>query len=235
MSPVEKIENTLVGMSLRLNRTGGIGTTGPKAPPLIKGFGDPPPPLADIRNNALLLPLFALQGLVGRLHRKLQQSSGKEGRIVPAKGEIACADQEDTVYLGVDFLEEYHQEEDTVAGILAHEWGHLVSEFTEIFDANELHWDKIAQIRQEEECRADAYAGRLLAKMGYNPEGLIRLLTHPNFKKETQKYYPPEIRAQIIRVAFEAQRRFKNTAQKLKLFKETVYPNPHKAHFIAIA
>ena len=230
---VGKIENSLIGTSLRLIRSAKAGGTGTGSTPIIKGFGDPPPPLANIRHNPLLMSLFALQGLVDRLKKKLKRSSGKSGHIVPAKGIIACAGEEDAVYLGVEFLEKYHKEEETVAGVLAHEWGHLISKYTETFDPNELNWDQIWEIRKEEEARADAYAGRLLAKMGYTPEGLIRLLTHPKFIKETQKYYTPLDRAQFIRAAFAAQKRFELTAGRLQLFKGgTVYTNPEQSRLI---
>jgi predicted Zn-dependent protease len=233
MSGVDKIQNSLIGLSTRLRHARAVGSGQSASAQSVKGFGDPPPPLADIRNNALLMSLFTLQGLVGRLKKKLKQASGKNGIIIPAKGIIACAGKDDQVYLGVEFLEKYQHEEETIAGVLAHEWGHLISKFTEMFDPNELNWDQIAQIRKEEEARADATAGRLLHKMGYSPEGLIRLLTHPKFQKETQKYYSPQERAQIIQLAFDAQKRLVATSQRLQFFNSTIYHNPDQSRIIA--
>jgi hypothetical protein len=91
--------------------------------------------VANIRNNPLMLDLFSRLGMLARLQSKLNTLSRKKGRIIPAKKTIACAlraceetDNQDIVFAGVEFLGHYHTEEETVAGVLAHEWGHLLSE-----------------------------------------------------------------------------------------------------------
>ncbi len=194
---------------------------------LRKSFGEPIPKLADIRHNVFLMSLFSQLGVLGRLQKKLSMLSRKKGIIVPAKGTVACAlsaceetGNEDLVFVGVEFASEYHQEEETLAGVLAHEWGHLVSHFPKGLNPDEMSWDEIFAHRKEEEAAADAFAGKMLYLMRHNPEGLIRFLSKP--AQENHKYHSIVTRAQIIREAYQDSKRRQEQAQKMGMTSQLI-------------
>lgn len=206
-----------------------------------KHFGEPIPDVADIRKNPLMLDLFSRLGMLARLQRKLNTFSRKKGRIVPAKKTIACAlraceetDGQDVVFAGVEFLETYQGEEETIAGVLAHEWGHLLSDWTEGLDPDAMSWEEIFEMRKDEEASADAYAGKLLFQMGYSTKGMIRFLDKIQ-KKECIKYHSPGTRAEIIRRAFEETRRKRNQMVNLRSLFPAITSNPFTARLIAVA
>src|SRR3989338_5579210 len=112
---LDKISLQMAGPSNRLIPT--IKGGGGSSPSEIfrKSFGEPIPRIVDVKNNPLLVALFAPMGLVGRIQKKLTALSKKKGKIVPAKGMIASAlsaceesGQENLVFVGVDFLSEYY-------------------------------------------------------------------------------------------------------------------------------
>lgn len=206
-----------------------------------KQFGEPIPDMADIRNNPVMLDLFSRLGMLARLQRKLNTLSRKKGQIVPAKKTIACAlraceetDGQDVVFAGVEFLEQYYGEEETIAGILAHEWGHLLTDWTEGLNPDAMSWEEIFEMRKEEEASADAYAGKMLFQMGYSTEGMVRFLGKIQ-KKECVKYHSPGTRAEIIRRAFEETRRKRNQMINLRSLFPALTSNPFTARLIAVA
>lgn len=206
-----------------------------------KNFGDPVPRIVDISSDPFLQALFSQQGAVERIRKKLSTLSRKKGKIVPAKGIVASAvnagpetNFEDLVFVGVEFLEEYHPEEETLAGVLAHEWGHLASEFPNGLNPDELTWDQIFDLRKEEEAAADGYAGKMLFLMGYHPKGLIQFLNQPKNKKESLKYHSVETRIAIIQRAFSEAKRQKEQAERLILVPRPAYSNPFTARLIAV-
>lgn len=216
-----------------------------------KSFGEPIPKMVDIRNSAFLMALFSQLGVLGRLQRKLSILSRKRGRLVPAKGTVACAlaaseetGHEDLVFVGVEFASEYHEEEETLAGVLAHEWGHLVSEFPKGMDPDRMSWEEIFALRKEEEAAADSFAGKMLHLMRYSPEGLIRFLSTPGTHsrnehfsgKESSKYHSVATRARIVRASHEnAERQERQTRNLGMLFKPGSASNPFGARLIAVA
>ena len=207
-----------------------------------KHFGEPVPDIADIRNNPVMRDLFSRLGLLARIQRKLNTLSRKKGQIVPAKKTIACAlraceetDGQDVVFAGVEFLEQHHGEEDTIAGILAHEWGHLLADWTEGLNPDAMSWEEIFELRKEEEASADAYAGKMLFQMGYSAEGMIRFLNKVQKNKECLKYHSPATRAAIIRTAHTEARRRQNQMINLKSMFREIGSNPFTARLIAVA
>ncbi len=214
---------------------------GASAPVSSKHFGEAIPNIADIRNNPVMLNLFSRLGMLYRLQKKLNVLSRRNARIIPAKKAIACAlraceetDFQDVVFAGVEFLGDHHGEEDTVAGVIAHEYGHLLSDWNRGLNADDFSWEEIFEMRKEEEAAADAYAGKMLHLMGYKPEGMIRFLGKIQ-KKECHKYHSPATREAIIRTAFDQTRRRQNQMINLKsLFKE-IASNPFTAKLIAVA
>jgi hypothetical protein len=222
---------------LRPVRWGG-GEAGPVSG---KNFGEPIPKIADISRDPLMISLFSRLGMIPRIQSKLNLLSRKKGKIVPAKGTVASAlngceetNFEDVVFAGVEFLEKHHTEEETVAGVLGHEWGHLVRDYKKDLDADDHSWEEIFGIRKDEEAAADAYSGKMLFMMGYSPEGMIRFLSKMQ-KKECHKYHSPATRAAIIRAAYEAARRFKNQAANLSSALRPVFSNPFTQKLIAVA
>lgn len=218
--------------------------TGGGGDPVVyrKHFGEPVPDIADIRNNPVMLDLFSRLGLLARIQRKLNTLSRKKGQIVPAKKTIACALRaseetgfQDLVFAGVEFLADYHKEEETIAGVLAHEWGHLISDYTKELNPDELTWDQIFDLRKDEEASADGFAGKMLYQMGYSPEGMIRFLNKVQKNKECLKYHSPATRAAIIRTAHVEARRRQNQMINLKSIFKEIGSNPFTARLIAVA
>jgi hypothetical protein len=206
-----------------------------------KHFGEPIPEVANIRNDPLLLDLFSRLGILARLQTKLNTLSRKKGRVIPAKKTIACAlraceetGDQDVVFAGVEFLGRYHTEEETIAGVLAHEWGHLVSDWTEGHDPDRLTWEQIHEMRKEEEAAADGFAGKMLFQMGYSPEGMIRFLGKIQ-KKECSKYHSTVTREAIIRAAFVKAQRIQNQARAMTSAIRPVFSNPFTQKLIAVA
>lgn len=238
---IDKLSINSSGSSSRMmpQVTWGGGSSSPQVSQ--KSFGEPLPQMADIRNNPVLLAQFGQMGAISRIQRKLITLSRKKGRIIPAKGTIACAlqaceetDYEDVVFVGVDFAEGYFPEEETMAGVLAHEWGHLISEFPKGMDPNKYSWQEIFDLRKEEETYADSYAGKMLYLMGYRPNGLVQFLQKPELRKETHKYHSAATREAIIKEAYQTAQRRQQQMQSMKLFSQATYSNPFTARLIAV-
>ena len=192
--------------------------------PVKKSFGEAIPKVLDIHSNPFLESLFNQLGVLGRLQKKLSILSRKRGKVVPAKGTIACAlsaceesNFEDLVFVGVDFATKYHEEEETLAGVLAHEWGHLVSDFDHDMDTDHMTWEEVYALRKQEEAEADAYAGKLLSLMRYSPDGLIRFLSKPGHCKETHKYHSIVTREAIIRAAYDHELKRQRSIQTFQI------------------
>lgn len=188
-----------------------------------------------------MIALFSRVGMIPRIQNKLNILSRKRGKIVPAKGTVASAlngceetDFEDIVFAGVEFLAQYKHEEETIAGVFAHEWGHLVRDYKEGMNPDDFSWEEIFGIRKDEEAAADAYSGKMLFMMGYSPEGMIKFLNKVQ-KKECHKYHSPATRAAIIRAAYESARRFRNQAVNLASALHPVSTNPFTSKLIAVA
>lgn len=240
--PIDPISsNTSGGTQTSLLRPVRWGGADASAPVSGKHFGEPIPQIVDISRNSDMIALFSRVGMLPRIQKKLNVLSRKRGRIVPAKGTVASAlngceetNFEDVVFAGVEFLAEYKSEEETIAGVLSHEWGHLVRDYKKDMDADAFSWEEIFGIRKDEEAAADAYSGKMLFLMGYSPEGMIKFLSKIQ-KKECHKYHSPATRAAIIRAAYEGARRFRNQAANLSSAIRPVFSNPFTQKLIAVA
>lgn len=203
-----------------MKRTEAGGVSTPTETAIRKMLGEPLPRVVD---PATLPPeianLFAQFGVLRRLQRKLSTLSRRcGGAVVPAKGTIACVDDDDNIYMGVEFLESHKSDEDLLAGIMAHEWGHIVSDLPRNQDWSHCSWDDLFAIRREEESYADAYAGRMLYRMGYAVTRFATFLEElRKFENrlQTHKYHNPQLRAEIVRQAFAAEMRASDSAHKL--------------------
>lgn len=221
---VNKVDNSALSLPPAwLNRI----TAGNKAlgtqPEVRKLLGEPIPRLADLASQAPhIAAMFRKGGMLDRIRRKLGVISRKKGgQILAAHNTIAAVDDEDNIYVGVEFLEACDCDEDVIAGILAHEWGHMVSDLPRGIDWSHLSWEDLFAVRREEEAGADAYAGRALYQMGYEIEPVARFLLDLNKKRRNKKklkslkYYSTETRAAILHEAFAAERRVEESARKL--------------------
>lgn len=239
---IDKISLQMAGPSHRLIPRVGTGLPSTPNEVLRKSFGEPLPKMADISRDPFLQALFSQQGVAERVRRKLAVLSRKNGRLVPARGIVASAinaspetSYEDLVFVGVDFLAECHPQEETVAGVLAHEWGHLVSEFPNGMNPDLMSWDEIFALRKEEEAAADGFAGKMLFRMGLSPDGLIRFLSRWKEQKEGLKYPSLATRAAIIRRGFDEAKRRRDQAKNLILVPQAAYGNPWTSRLIAVA
>ncbi|MBX7148923.1 hypothetical protein K1X76_07525 [bacterium] len=222
---------SLTSSQLSLNRPI-TPVSGGHAAEASKSLGEAPPVQLSLSEIGDLASLFAATGLVGRLKKRLNYLKKKKCNVVPAQGTVACIDDTDTVFLGVEFLEKYQNEEETLAGVLAHEWGHSCALKPNNEDLQKMNWNEIFDLRRAHETLADEISGRLLFMMGYTTEGIKKFLLKG---KETHnlKYHPPEMRAKIIEYGFEAEKNKGHLAREL--FKDSVYENEYKSILLDIS
>ncbi len=223
---VPKIQASLSGLNTSIKSAPTIGGPVSSSDPIAqKTVGEVPPQVVDPSQFPELASLLTQYGVVSRIRRKLMLLSGKKGKILLAKNTIGAADNKGFVYLGVDFLQQYQNDPALLAGVMAHEWGHLVSNLIKHGPYADLSWDEIFELRREEEASADAFCGRTMPLMGYSVEPLVAFLTEGKDKKENHKYYSAHIRADIIRRA--AATTAGRQAFSKRLFSSSVYSNPY--------
>lgn len=232
MSPIEKINTQLVGlppawMSRVVSRGGAFGN----AEEIKKILGEPIPQIID--PNTLtpeIAAFFARGGVLDRLRRRLSLISRKGGgKIIPARNTIASVDDEDNLYVGIDFLEAHGDDEQLLAGIIAHEWGHMMSDLPRGVDWSHLTWEELFALRRDEEGDADGFAGRALFLMGLSPEAMITFLKENDRRRKEKrlpchKYHNHATRAAILRESYEAEKRAMEVARRLFLGRGTSGP-----------
>lgn len=201
----------------------------PVAKPSPKSLGDIAPITVKLSDYPHLAPWFAPGGRLDRKRRKLKTLSGKDAKLILAKNTVAAADAKDNVYVGVEFLEEFGDNDDLVQSILAHEWGHLLSDASKL-NVDHLSWEQIFQLRRDEEAAADAFCGRMLAMMGIKPDVISQFLIQAEGASPTLKYYAAEIRAAIIHEAYQIHGSRDGITRKI--FAKRVYPNPYVSRLI---
>lgn len=219
---IDKIQLNMRDLGTALRRRGGVRRAGGQSQQVgQKSFGEKPPKQADISRDPELMQLFSQRGLVGWLEEKIKRGSRHPGKIVPAEDITAMAMPEipgkqegNLVFLGVDFARQNQDNPDKLAGVLSHEWGHLISDFLSGLDANDLDWGQVHELRREEESYADAYAGRLLYLIGHKPDGLIEHLKEHSCG-HSAKYFNLATRIEIILRAYQAQAAKQELAAKI--------------------
>ncbi|MBI4366237.1 MAG: hypothetical protein HY543_05405 [Deltaproteobacteria bacterium] len=202
-----------------------------------KLLGEPIPQVADLDEvPPEVAAMFGRTGVLERIRRKLAVLSRKRGRaIVPAKNTIAAVDEEDNLYVGVEFLQACQGEEAVIAGILSHEWGHLVSDLPRGVDWSHLTWEELFALRRDEEANADAYAGRAMFRMGYAIEPVAQFfgrLEQKPARHPSPKYYATPVRIAILRQAYAAEQRVGNDARKL--FPEAQFRHPSTSQLLSV-
>lgn len=188
-----------------------------------KLLGEPIPRPADLnRLRPDIVALFAAGGVLQRLAKKLAGfSKRKHKKIIPSHNTIAAVDEENNLYVGVEFLEKYGEDEALLAGILAHEWGHMVSDLPKGVNWSRLTWEELHQLRRDEEAYADGFAGRALYLMGYKTGSMTEFLKELKKKRNPKlpvlKYHNTATRVAILEASYEAQERAFETAEKILL------------------
>ena len=142
-----------------------------------------------------------------------------EYRIVLADDTIAMIDKDGTIFMGASFLYSCQREIEIPVGVLAHEMGHRPKRWKE--SRYQLHHEltqpEMQAICREEETRADIFAGKGLAELGYDCEPLIAFLRKVQTRPHPE-YFPADVRAEVIREAHAG--RMYRASQRKKLFKE---------------
>lgn len=209
------------GLPARVIATSGrLGDSNEVRAKLRKLLGDPKPEELDLDSiPPEIAALFAETGKLQKIRKKLEQITKKQAkRLAATKGRVACVDEDDVVYVGVDFLEKYKDSDALLAGVMAHEWGHMVSSLPTEEELEGKSYDELMEIRRDEEAGADAYAGRMLYIMGYSVDDMVEFLKNlEKIEKKivSKKYHAVDIREAILKEAFAAQQRSQETARKL--------------------
>jgi len=221
--PIEKINSQLVGlppnwMSRAVSKSGAMGN----AEEIKKILGEPIPQVVDPDTlPSEIAAFFGAGGLLERLKKKLATLSRKKGgKIIPAKNTIASVDEDDNVYVGVDFLAQHGDDEALIAGILAHEWGHMMSDLPKNVDWSQLSWDELFAIRRDEEADADGFAGRAMFLMNYPVDNVVAFLKQNDKRRKEKKlpchkYHNHATRAAILKESYEAEQKAMQMAKKM--------------------
>ena len=222
---IERISSQLLGLPPAwMNRAVSHGGGMANSQEIRKILGEPLPQLVDSKSlPPHIAAFFGARGLLERLRGKLSLISRKKGgKIIPAKNTIASVDEDDNLYVGVDFLAQQGENEELIAGILAHEWGHMLSDLPKHVDWSHLTWDELHALRRDEEGDADGFAGRAMFLMGYSPEEMIAFLKENDRRRKEKKipchkYHNHPTRAAILRESWEAEKRAMEFARQLFL------------------
>ncbi len=220
--PIEKINTQLAGLPPTWMSRVQKGSASANATELRKVLGEPLPQVLDVKTlPPNIAAYFAPNGVLERIRKKLATISRKKGgKILPAKNTIASVDDDENIYVGVDFLEQYGEDDALLAGILAHEWGHMLSDLPKNVNWSKLSWDDLHAIRRDEEGDADGFAGRAMFLLGYSPDSMIEFLRQNDRKRKEKKlpchkYHNFATREAILRESFEAERRAVEMAKRL--------------------
>jgi len=219
---VNKITSATMGippnwMSRIVAAGGNIGN----ATEIRKILGEPLPQIADPKTiPPHIAEMFEPGGILERMRKKLAIISRKGGRkIIPARNTVASVDEDDNLYVGVDFLEKYGDNDALIAAVMAHEWGHMMSDLPKGIDWSGLSWDELHAIRRNEEADADGFAGRALFLMGYGPDEMIKFLKEVDKKKNKKtpchKYHNTPTRVEILKQSYEAEERAMEVARRI--------------------
>lgn len=225
MSNINKVPSALIGlppsfMARVIATAGHVGDSSEVRAKLRKLLGDPKPEDVDLDSiPPEIAALFAQGGMLQKIRKKLESITKRNAkRLAATRGRTACVDEDDVVYVGVDFLEKYKNREDLVAAVMAHEWGHIVSGLPTEEELEGMSYEQLMEVRREEEAGADAFAGRAVYLMGYSVDDMVEFLKNLERiekKIQSKKYHPVEIREAILREAFAAQKKTEDTARRL--------------------
>jgi hypothetical protein len=225
-----KVETNLSKLPTWLKRDSAATRATGADKPAPKTLGEVPPVVERLEDHPELAPLFTHYGALQKMRRKLKQLSGKDARLILARNTVGAADNKGNVYLGVEFLTEHAGNDALLGAVMAHEWGHLISNTAKHGNLDHLSWEELFGLRREEEAAADVFCGRMLALMGYPPDAICDFLKKAEKGTPTVKYYAAPIRAAIICEAFKRHAERKHITKKI--FPKRTYANPYTSRII---
>lgn len=171
-------------------------------------FGRTPPRVLDKKKHPKVgKAMKKLDGLVDQISESLGQSP-ETFDLQLAEGKNAMVGRDGTLFVGLELLEEKPDDDDFWVAVMGHEIGHQPWTWPQ-GNFSHLTRAQLNHLSREEEAKADAFAGRVLADLGADPDALCRfLLKAEKFEggKLPATYYPAQMRAEIIRKAFIARR-----------------------------
>ncbi|MBI1870592.1 MAG: hypothetical protein HYS07_05280 [Chlamydiae bacterium] len=149
---------------------------------------------------------YKLDGKIGRIQEKLNKAYGTNFRVIPGEtGRAAMSFGRGIIVLDLSISGAY--DEETIAGLLSHEWAHEYLGHIYTFQYGYLETGANPYVRfdaqRKIELEADCVGVKHLIKAGYSPIGFIKLIIekgdveafkHPNLRM----YYPPQMRLQAI-------------------------------------
>jgi hypothetical protein len=188
-----------------------------------KKWGESPPVRLSPSQAGALAALFAEDGKLNRLRKRLNTIRPKPVSIHPALGTIACIDDQLNIYVGLEFLAQNMDNDAVLAGVLAHEWGHACAEAPTSGELAAMSWEQIFELRRAHETLADEIAGRLLFHLGLPCEPLIDFITQAT-QTPSHHYHAPDLRGRIIQFGFRDEE--KKSALARQMFSGTGYQSP---------
>lgn len=163
-------------------------------------FGKPKPKVVDADDAHLTAQLSRLHAYRKKLAR-LAGDAPEDYDLVLAEGTIAMIDGEGLIYVGREFLLVHADALDLQVGVLAHEVGHRPKRWQAYRDQSPLSREEREQLCRTEETRADYFAGRALAELGFRTEPLIAFLREVQTQPHPE-YFSADLRAEVIREGF---------------------------------
>lgn len=160
-------------------------------------FGKPKPRVLDPDDKDVAAQMARLHSFRKKLAR-LAGDAEDDYDLVLAAGTIASIDAQGVVYVGKRFLLDTAHDVAVQVGVLAHEIGHRPKRWSELREARALTKDERLRLCRTEETRADYFAGRALADLGFSCEPLCAFLRavaqHPH-----PEYFDAETRVEVVR------------------------------------
>ncbi len=202
-----KIGSSNIGTSTQLGGGGQTVFTPPPGmhPMSVLLFGRRRPKLVDRRKHPKLgRKLQKLEYVKDQISEMLGRT-GEELSLGLCEGKNAFISRDGHISFGVELLERHGSDDDLMVALLGHEIGHQPWTWPEQLDPRGMTKAKLDAIYREEEAKADRFAGLVLAELGAKPDALIEFLrAHEAFEAvKPSDYYPADVRAQILRNAFQ--------------------------------
>jgi hypothetical protein len=177
-------------------------------------FGKRPPKLVDKRKYPKLKKTLAKLGYIKDQIAEMLGRSGGDFSLELCEGENACINQDGQIAVGVDLLEKHQDDDDVLVAIMGHEMGHQPWTWPKT-DVSRMTRTQINSLCREEEAKADRFAGRVLAALDADPQAICLFLTAAEAFEDhkPQDYYPADVRASMIKAAFQRRTRMRKAGR----------------------
>jgi hypothetical protein len=199
-----------------------VNTSSPQTPWIRPGephpmsvllFGKKPPKLLDRRRYPTLKKAMRKLDALKDQVAEIMGQSPAELAVELAEGQNASISREGRIFVGIGLLQRHEQDDDFWVAVMGHEIGHAPWTWPK-GNLGNLTKAQLDHLYREEKAKADRFAGRVLAELGADPESVIRFLVKAEqFEGHTPSdYYPAQVRAEIIRQAYQHRRRVRADA-----------------------